>query len=77
MHKAATQLTEYSFSQAERIERFKTFFNNHFTVEGIGKWILRRHWKKASERERGKYVVLFEDMIVLLLVDRFASYSRK
>ena len=75
--KAARQLTDKTISRDERIEHFKTFFNNHFAVEGIGKWILGRYWRQASEKERDEYLFLFEDMMVSLLVDRFASYTGK
>ena len=37
VNKVATQLTENSISQLERIDRFKFFFNSYFAVEGIGK----------------------------------------
>lgn len=77
VNKAATQLTENSISQVERIERMNAFFNNYFAVESIGKWILGRYWIKASEKERGEYLVLFQDIIITLLIDRFSLNSKK
>jgi phospholipid transport system substrate-binding protein len=75
VEKAATQLTDKTISRDERIERFKIYINDYFAVEGIGKWILGRYWRLASERERDEYLVLFEEMMVFLLVDRYPSYT--
>ncbi len=73
--KAILELTDKKAPRAQRIALFRTFFNAHFAVEGIGKWILGRHWKKASDEERVEYLRLFEDLMVVSYVDRFAAYT--
>jgi phospholipid transport system substrate-binding protein len=75
--KAIKQLTEKEVSRDERVKRFKTFFNNHFAVIGIGKWIIGRYWRQATEKEREEYIALFEDMVAFFFVDRFLSYAGK
>ena len=75
MSTAATELTTKHISRNKRIERFKSYFRNHFAVEGIGKWILGRYWWKASKKEQDEYLLLFEQMMVFLLVDKFSSYE--
>jgi len=72
--KAIRELTDKTTPRDQRIERFRIYFNDHFAVSGIGKWILGRHWRKASEAERAEYLVLFEDLMVVSYVDRFATY---
>lgn len=72
--KAIRELTDKSVPREQRIERFRKYFNDHFAVSGIGKWILGRHWRKASEAERTEYLKLFEDLMVVSYVDRFAAY---
>jgi len=72
--KAIRELTDKTAPREQRIERFRTYFNDHFAVSGIGKWILGRHWRKASEPERAEYLKLFEDLMVVSYVDRFAAY---
>ena len=71
---AIEALTVSEVPRPERIARFRTIFNDHFAVAAIGKWILGRHWKRASPDEREDYLVLFEDLIVVSYVDRFAEY---
>ncbi len=58
-----------------RIKNFRKLFNDNFAVRGIGKWILGRHWRRATEAERKEYLKLFEDLIVISYVDRFAKYT--
>jgi len=73
--KAIKKLTDKTAPQDERIERFRTYLNTHFDVESIGEWILGRYWNKATEMEQKEYLNLFEDLIVVSYVDRFASYA--
>lgn len=72
--KALKELTDKSMPRDQRIERFRAYFNQHFAVTGIGKWILGRHWRKASDTQQEEYLKLFEDLIVTSYVDRFANY---
>ncbi|MBC8268830.1 MAG: ABC transporter substrate-binding protein [Rhodospirillaceae bacterium] len=72
--KAIRELTDKNKPRDERIDQFRTYFNDHFAVSGIGKWILGRHWRKANEAERAEYLQLFEDLMVVSYVDRFAAY---
>lgn len=73
--KAIKELTNKTAPREARIQRFRTYFNEHFAVTGIGKWILGRHWRKANEAEQEEYLKLFEDLMVVSYVDRFASYA--
>lgn len=73
--RAVASLTVADTPHEERINRFRELFNEHFAVRGIGKWILGRHWKKASEEQQNEYLVLFEDLMVVSYVDRFARYT--
>jgi len=73
--KAIGELTNKSVPREQRIALFREFFTTHFAVNGIGKWILGRHWRKASDAEREEYLHLFEDLMVVSYVDRFAAYA--
>ena len=50
-------------------------FNDRFAVKSIGKFVLGRHWRRASDDEKREYLQLFEDLMVLSYVDRFVSYA--
>jgi len=72
---AVANLTSKDNSKAERIAHFRRLFKAHFAVRGIGQWILGRHWKKANPAEQEEYLALFEDLMVVSYVDRFAQYA--
>jgi len=74
---AVRTLTSRDTPRPERIERFRAMFDRHFAVPQIGKWILGRHWKRATEGERAEFLVLFEDLMVVSYVDRFARYTNQ
>lgn len=73
--KAIKELTDKTSPREDRIQRFRDYFNEHFAVNGIGKWILGRYWRRASEAQREEYLRLFEDLMVVSYVDRFAAYA--
>ena len=73
--RAIKSLTTKGITRSKRIVRFRRFFADRFAVRGIGKWILGRYWRKASKDERAEYLRLFENLMVVSYVDRFASYA--
>ncbi len=74
-HNAVASLTDQSASRGMRIDRFRAMFRESFAVRSIGKFVLGRNWKIATEDEQKAYLVLFEDLMVVSYVDRFAKYA--
>ena len=72
---AVRSLTTGEISRGERIQRFRKLFNQRFAVKAIGKWVLGRYWKRATESQRSEYQKLFENLMVVTYVDRFARYA--
>lgn len=72
---AVDSLADPNVSRPDRIVRFRRMFNDSFAVEVIGRWILGRHWRTATDAERAEYLRLFEDLMVVSYVDRFAEYA--
>jgi len=73
--KAVDQLTDDSLSDAERSERFRALLLDHFDVAEIGKYVLGRYWRTATEEERAEYLHLFEDYLVVSYARRFSEYT--
>jgi phospholipid transport system substrate-binding protein len=73
--KAIEALTDPSVPKEKREGDFRRLFNEHFAVRTIARWVLGRHWRKATEAELNEYLRLFEDMIVATYLDRFAEYA--
>ncbi len=72
---AVKSLTEAHTPHPERIKRFRYMFRENFAVRSIGKFVLGRNWRRASDEERKEYMVLFEDLMVVTYVDRFQRYA--
>ena len=72
---AVAALADQQVTRAERIARFRKLFNESFAVEAIGRWLLGPQWNKATEVEKKEYLALFEDLMVISYVDRFAEYA--
>jgi len=74
-NRAIESLTDPETPRAVRIERFRAMFNDSFAVHSIGKRALGRYWNRASDEEQTKYQRLFEELMVITYVDRFANYA--
>lgn len=72
---AVQALTAEGVSRADRVSRFRELLNQNFDVPFIGKWVLGRYWRAASDAEKAEYLKLFEDYVVITYVERFDQYS--
>ncbi len=72
---AIRSLAVNDISEAERASRFRNLMLRNFAVKGIGKFVLGRHWRKASDPIRKEYLRLFEDLLVATYAQRFAKYA--
>ena len=72
---AIDTLTGPDVTPAIRAERFRSLLAQNFDVPAIGKTVLGRYWKVATDEERGEYLKLFEDFLVANYAKRFAEYT--
>jgi phospholipid transport system substrate-binding protein len=72
---AIAALTAPGISRGEREARARTLLTDNFAVPTIGQFVLGRYWRTATPAERGEYLRLFEELIVVTYVDRFSRYS--
>lgn len=73
--RAVSALTGPDLTQAERETRFRELLDDHFDVPAIGKFVLGRYWRSATEEERQEFLELFEKLLVRSYANRFAEYS--
>ena len=73
--KAVHSLTTADTPRLERIKRFRELFRESFAVTSVGKFVLGRNWRRASDDEKKEYLTLFEDLMVVTYVDRFQRYA--
>ncbi len=72
---AIRSLAVNDISESERASRFRILMHKNFAIKGIGKFVLGRYWRKASDPIRKEYLRLFEDLLVSSYAQRFAKYA--
>ncbi len=72
---AVAALTAKDVTRDQRIQRFRQLLQDNFDVPVIGKWVLGRYWRSASDAEKEEYLKLFEEYVVVTYVERFDQYS--
>ena len=72
---AISSLTGKDIAREVRKERFRNLVNDFFAIKSIGKWVLGRHWRRATPEQREEYLALFENMLLERYVDGFKDYS--
>lgn len=73
--RAVSALTGPDLTRQEREVRFRELLDTHFDVPAIGKFVLGRYWRVATEEERQEFLQLFEELLVKSYARRFAEYS--
>lgn len=73
---AISQLTDSSLELDEQERRFKDIVHEYIAFKSIARWVLGgRHWRAASEKQRERYLALFEELMVATYAHRFQSYA--
>ncbi len=73
--RAVSALTGRELTGKERETRFRELLSSHFDVPTIGKFVLGRYWRSASEEEKQEFLALFEELLIKSYARRFAEYS--
>jgi len=73
--KAIASLADKDASRDQREQKFRVLLNDYFAVRTIGRWVLGRYWRKAKKSEQEEYLTLFEDLMVVMYLDRFGKYA--
>jgi phospholipid transport system substrate-binding protein len=72
---AASQLGDGSVSETEKEQRFRKLFNENFDVPAIGRFVVARYWRGASEADRAAFIEVFEDAMVQRFLPLLAENS--
>lgn len=73
--KAISLVSDKSLSTAERREQFGDLVETYFDMPGIGRFLLGRYWRTASDAEQDAYLKAFTDNIVYTYARRFDEYD--
>ena len=73
--RAISQLTEPGLTDDEQERRFRRLLKEGFDLQEIGRFVLGRYWRGASEAQRSGFLVVFEDLMVHRFLPLFAEFS--
>ena len=62
-------------SEANRAARFRELLQTGFDLDYIGRFVLGRHWRAASDPQRTAYLDLFAQYVVKTYASRLQGYS--
>ncbi len=70
---AMVQLADGELDDAQRDANFRKLFRQNFDIKAIGRFVLARYWRGATESQRDDFLQTFEDV----LVQRFLPLFRE
>lgn len=73
--RAVSELTTGDLAMPERVSRFRSMLTEAFDVPLIGRFVLGRYWRVATEDEKTEYLKLFEHYIVQTYIQRFNDFA--
>ena len=73
--KAASRLGDASISEKEKEEHFRKLFNENFDLPTIGRFVIGRYWRGASEADQKAFLAVFEDAMVQRFLPLLAEHS--
>jgi phospholipid transport system substrate-binding protein len=72
---AMALLADKGLAGDQREQAFRELLTTGFDVKTIGRFVLGRYWRKATEAERAEYGRLYEDLIVATYSRQLSSYA--
>ena len=74
-NQAVTLLADQKRNAAERTSAMRQLLTENFDLNYISRFVLSRHWRRASKDERAEFRRLLEDYIVVIYGRRLGNYS--
>jgi len=73
--RAIAMLTDETLDDQARTAEFRRLLKSGFHLELIGRFVLGRYWRAATEEERATFGQLFEDYLVASYARQFSEYG--
>jgi phospholipid transport system substrate-binding protein len=73
-NQAISIVNDKALDNADRERRFRAVFISSFDVPAIGRFVLGRYWRTATDDQKTEFLDLFREMIVKTYSRRFTTY---
>ncbi len=74
-HDAIGALQNPDLTTDQRTEAFRRILEEGFDMETMGRFVLGRYWRTASDMERQEYLALFRERIVRIFESRLSQFT--
>ena len=71
------QIINADVSMAEKDARFEKLFDTYLDLDFIGKFVLGRYWKTATEKQQKEFIAVYRDFNVKTWSKRFDEFKGK
>ena len=71
------QIINADVSMAEKDARFEKLFDTYLDLDYIGKFVLGRYWKTATEKQQKEFIAVYRDFNVKTWSKRFDEFKGK
>ncbi len=72
---ALRALENEDLTAEQRTEAFRRVLDKGFDIDAMGRFVLGRYWRTASEMEREEYLVLFRERVMRLFAARLGNFK--
>lgn len=71
------ELINSDVSESERKARFTKLFNQDLDLDFIGKFVLGRYWRTATEKQRNEFIDVYRKLNIQTWSERFNEFKGK
>lgn len=71
------QIINADVSMAEKDARFEKLFDTYLDLDYIGKFVLGRYWKTATDKQQKEFIAVYRDFNVKTWSKRFDEFKGK
>ena len=76
-HEGIVEIINAKATQAEKDARFEKLFNSALDLKFIGKFVLGRYWRTATEEQREEFIDVYRKLNVQTWSKRFDEFKGK
>lgn len=73
--RAIEEILTPEISTEERVQKFESLLKDAFDLEAVGRFVVGRAWRSATDAEREQFLALFEQFNVFNWGSRFDEYG--
>lgn len=72
---ALAVISNKNFSKDQKQKQLEKIFSSSVDIGWVGKFVMGRHWRTATDAQKARYLKKYERFLVLHYTSRFADYA--